>query len=660
MTKLSKLLDVIDRYPVNTILFSDDDLLSVLDVYRDILPSTRDVALAEALCRCWLYKDKLPSSISDVLNDIVPEAGGRFPQKPPEDFIETEEMPGISHGALKELKGKIQAIREADGVVPVVVSDSDVAIPLPFKLSRKNVNHDRISICDINGKPIDEWVEAAEKVGKDWVYEWRMDVCIDMNGGEGEERFLGGDSFVLPLLMAITFRIKGVGALFPKAMFTGSIVNGGVRPVDGGLKKVELAERLACDAFFIPEGSESRGSGCVYPVPVGSARASVGFIEDRLTCLGLYSISWRDAVRQMGKLKEELFSGNISIKDHALPKMELFESVFRENNRYLELIEALSLKAALLCHVGQAHDAFHLNEEVQLLAEKHKHIKASIELRIRQIVNFTDLGYFENAESVEAVLLKMITCSELDERDKNDLYMRFYGSYGQLFAYSALRTPGAKLKKKSLEYFKEALRCAEKHCDERECIHDLNYIHLWYALFDFGSSEEIEAFDRARAAAEKSDAALRNLGYLYRQKAFGAYRTLLETGECFAGRLVEPSESHAGGWTLAMTLKYKAALAAAEGDMDSAYRKFNRSMSLLADEDNTFLHFLGMTSAAQAWASLRNSEYDAFADECHGNGLSFFSNPQILEIYAFSAEWKSFLEGDGASGSELPQLKFSY
>jgi hypothetical protein len=66
-----------------------------------------------------------------------------------------------------------------------------------------------------------------------------------------------------------------------------------------------------------------------------------------------------------------------------------------------------------------------------------------------------------------------------------------------------------------------------------------------------------------------------------------------------------------------------------------------------------------MTTAVQAWNSLKDTGFGDFAEECFRQAYEFFSYEDILKTYKFAGEWKVYLKKRG-EGKENPQLKYLY
>jgi len=667
MRTYKDITDILLRVPENSIFLTSEDF-SILSKYKDYLSGVvRDELLAELYCRCFLYGNNIESHVKELLisisseeefNDIrskLLKVSKRNSNS--ELFYEVIEDFSCSDSLKNSIKNHIIPFFKCDGIIPVVYGET--AIPLPFTL-QPLPTHDRhkLIIEDSAGNPIPEWQNHLSKLEGFNITGWKIIITVRFSA---DMPVPTGDSLRLPVLIAI--RRKEGKLNFPplSVIFTGTFdVHGNLAEVTGIIKKASLAEKMNNALFFYPSCSEKTSMDCAVELdkylPINSVEKK---IKDGLVEKGLDRMNWREAKQKLNQLNYDVQYRVISLADYVLPLLDNLESVFRIENKDECLLTLLSLRGAVFCHIGRTEESLSLNRQCLDLAKKTNQFYEYGKILAHQIVNYTDFGMFDDAVRRAEELYAFIENSILPLTQKEDLQMRYYGSLGQVYLFRLLSEGNSEYSRESLKCFNTALIHAENNESVKEYVQDLNYIHLWYAVNAFGTPEEEAAYDNAYNAALTSGAKERNLGYLFRQKAYGAYRDLLLYGNIYEGTLSLPNYDHAEKYTYALTLKYKAALSAAAGDFPKAVDLFRNSLNCLSSKDNQLLYLINMTTAVQAWNSLKDTGFGDFAEECFRQAYEFFSYEDILKTYKFAGEWKVYLKKRG-EGKENPQLKYLY
>lgn len=668
MEKFRTLVESINKKPLNTLLFIDHHLIFLFENFDFLTLSVQNAVLAETLFRYWLYKTRCGEALLGQLKKYVnpKDIDVFWEETKPVRFNcqmglsqEDKKILPFQKELREQVNKRLDSFITCDGIIPVVVDHSEAAIPIPFKLKHHNFNStEHLLVSDIKKHKVINWTEALKDLSDFGISGWEISLNIDNHDNDLN---LTGYSLELPVLMAIE-RKEGRASFPPlDVLLTGSFSSGGkITTVSGIKNKTKLASLLNVKVFFTPPQTEKVDFYPCYPIPANFSLPEVKeHIKEELIKQGLDNLTWREAEKRLHDLEHEVHYGTLSLTNSALPRLDKYETVFKEESKIEELLKAKALRAVIYCHTGRTKEAQVLNQECLKKAHEAGKIKEYGRFLIQQLVNFTDLGEFDKLVKMGPGILPMLQQANLSEKKKTDLFMRYYGTMGQVYAYASLINKNSEKKKTALEFFYTAVDYAEKHAEENELSHDLNYVHLWHALFDFNSNAEQKAYDKALTQAKRSPEKSRYLGYLYRQKAFGAYRDFLINRSIYVEELSLPAPHHAGGWTLAVSLKYTGTLKAAQGNINEAHADFQNACQNLDNQENVLLFLLGMTCAVQAWNSLKNTEFADFAEECYQKALAFFSDPKILETYIFARDWKEYLVKRGEN-VENPQLKYPY
>ena len=501
---------LINKHPNNIAFFSDEELKEMFQNYLYLTETVKNAICAEVLTRYWLFKtnynmeylcDIIPLEKQEIFWDLTKKNRENSQKKLDENI----EFPFNSE-LNKKLISSLNTFLTCDGIILVV--KNKIAYPVPFSL-RNNGNLDKMIVNDIKNHKIKNWTKSLENLQQYGVNSWNININV-----EDYEDSLIGHSLDLPVLMAIE---KKEGRLeYPPLdiLATGSFALGGaITNVEQIKEKRVLADKLQSKIFFIPEQDEMKVSESTISIPKNmTIKESMGMINDKLNSTGLSKLSWREAVEKLKNLENSVHFGVIALEQSAIPKVERYEKIFEEKNKIEFLLQSKSLKATIYCHLGRTDDSFKLSEECQSLAQRYKKDDIYINCAIKQIVNLTDLGDFEQALN-QANFIKNRINSEFLYND--ELSMKFYGTIGQALLYKNLSDT---IPQKVLEYFKKAAQFAKNSLELGDICQDLNYIHLYHTVTNFNSIEDIRAYEKAEKEIRKlsPDQQKRNLAYLYR------------------------------------------------------------------------------------------------------------------------------------------------
>jgi len=268
---------------------------------------------------------------------------------------------------------------------------------------------------------------------------------------------------------------------------------------------------------------------------------------------------------------------------------------------------------------------------------------------VDELVDFQDLDNFDRIKQIIAAYE-----NDIENSDDPDLKMRYHGTLGQIHACGYLGEIEGFSKELSKKHFEQALDNAFLLNFDEDIAQDLNYIHLWYALFQPGSRDEQQAADEAfqhhcHQLQKKQKAQQKNMAFLKKNCAFAAYRFLLQTGlspETDLESLRLPSNAY---WLYAVSNKYIATIEAAKGETDKAKKDFDDALTVLNNSTSLpILCFIRMTILAEAFRSLHEEPYREQA---------LAAVDSLQEQYSLSIEkWRNYLNGTGA----FPGLQYWY
>lgn len=657
--------------PANISLLADAEILGLLKV-SDVIHcglslEQKAIVAAEWLHRLWLRRasDAAPLIESNMLT--VDQAGEFFSWVAPYRDNPLRNRRELQTGKLfscyreqeewihNKIRERLCQTLMADGVIPVAGNACFVFFDL-----RPYSSFCGARVVDANDQPVEEWSLQVEKIPDNIVQDYQVKLHIHQ---DAKDMILNGASLQLPVLLAAW---RKSGKLPQYRIFdlvaTGCFADGKLIPVDGVKDKCDCVQcRLGCHCFLAPESGNHIVRG-VKILPVGTslddlAKICANIIEEN----NLVRLTANDVISLLNRLDGEIRYGI----------QRQWELVFRQLDRYEKQLDpdlhpeayfkVNMLRTTTLCHVGRADDALVMNSRMQDIAIRKNKRYEYLRMRIEALVVLTDLEQWNDISKMSVALEPEFAAVELSDEQRADLRMRYHGTMGQYHAYFALRESAAPHQNEALDHFKKAILAAQDVDDHNEMARDLNYRHLWYALFMPGSLEELELYEKAKSyiIAELNDdrQRRRNLDYLMRQRVFATYRAWLIDGKLPSREelsIMPRPSCEAEPWLRAATHKYFGALFAASGAMDDAEREFQKGLALLSETQAPVIDFIHMTIAVQAWQSLQQGPYAEFAESCRLLAGRYCSNAKPCSTIF---EWQSFLLN---TKTDLPQLRYQY
>ena len=645
---LRPLKNYISSYPSNTILLPDSSLFYLLEQFNYLGSSMRENILAELLCRYWLYRFnnvKLSNFVAKFFSSKQLKEYKRLTQplrekKQKNNYLNNKTL--INNDFLNNiLKRKLQHFLEADGIIPVVDLRYNEALPIPFRIIR-SFKKEHLVVTDIKGQINESWSEYLKEIKSQYrtfYNEVKLHIIFDDN------KKMDGNSLELPVLLALAAKECKLQYLSLDILATGSFAfNHKLSKVNKLDAKAALAEKMGISMFIMPDDKKSYYNAV--PIPLyKTVDQTLKFVKEKLTVSGIHGLSWREATADMKKLDSDVQAGQIDYKI-AQRKLKELKRVFIQKNREEEILKSDFLKIKIHRHLGKTKESLTLTKTILSKINEKQDIDTFIDrikLLIGEIVSLSDIGLFESVDSNgREIYEKIFSNKYLSKGQKNELLTHFHGTMGQSYLFGSIQLENNVFKQKSLDHFKKACQIADELEDEKEKARDLNYIHFWYATYKFDTDKEKNLYEKCLALATKQENTENNLSHLFRQRAYGASRRLLQEEDIPLFEKLEcPPQKD---WTLAMFYKYRGTLFAAQRNYKNAYNDFTQGIDILSNTDHELLYLLCMTIAVQSWQSLMNTEFHSFALDCKKKALAFFSNKKILETYFFAIKWKEFLE----------------
>lgn len=590
MFSAREIQDISRNSPENLIFCDTDSLLKYCAKTR----FKPEPCIAELFAR-WLLKKTetdsdlktklqtfLPGTVIDniyyrVYGDLFSSHSIQIPDEPLWDTADPRQRryERAIHQRLEML------FQMTEGFIPVFWEGKGFFLPFHFESCEEYP--ELPLICDSTGKKIESWEEAYSALF-DGTPPFR---CIVHCKQESIPYPFTGHSFMLPVYLA-TLRRQGRLFYNPRRLIATGEIRG------GKLAAVELQEKInafqrtfARDAFFLcPENTAFIPDlSCILTLKEG--RTCKHLTEDVTKYIEIYSLgmpSFQYALSRLRKITEEIRHDTCSHWQDMLNRLNSNEEAIPAYRNPENHLLCLMLRNAIYCHMGDTENAKKWNAEAQLFATQNNFQKQLLHLQIEELV-----GLLDQEEFLQIQLRVPELEEKIAETADPDLKMRFYGTMGQAHCYGALNACPGFDKDIALQYFKNALGYANELDSEPEIAQDLNYIHLWYALFEPGTPQEERAFQDARKniqanlLQQRPMTAEKNKKFLLRQKNFALYRATL-TGKKISRLEWEKYDFESESWMLAVTCKYRAVLCAIQNDLNSALELFERGLSAIPDD----------------------------------------------------------------------------
>ena len=610
------------------LVFGDEERLIKFCEDHDTFASLRAQAIAELAIR-WFVNRGTANGLNDAVARFVPESVFRrlvalrtdpIPSLP-EVMTPLSDCNGDEAIVEKTIRHRLDMLlNHTDGFIPVYVRGRKEAFFLPFEL----LDGDGGGIFYDDGEtPIEGWAWAAGHVLDPKCR--RCVVRVRKDPGIPE---LGENSLMLPLRIA---NERKFGNLFEGVAFAPwRVLATGAFDAVGRLQPVQTAEKSAARARQFPDSVFLCAASDVRNEEPGLVLLPENVRFDDLTQRirraveqkGIAQLSMRYVRNRLPDVAECVRHNTFSRWHDKIDWLKwLIESVPEERNPEVALTYRMLL-AETYCHSGMTAESMAVNQAAQVLARRFGLTAQELRLQIETMVNLQDAGMVREGLVVAEKLASVLAM--FDGPEKTDLSMRYNGSLGQLLAESALLglegRDAADDRKKSLMAFKEACRCAwtiadasDKSEPERDVAQDLNYLGLWYALFQQDGPDADAAFKEAKHHIDKNlqdfkAAQAKNQHHLTRIEALRLYHRWRISGKIGDSRSCDFAPGKVEDWIVAVWARCIGAVAAASGDGVSALEVFMRgdeTLSLKACEGrgNVILG-IRFTLLVQAWASL--------------------------------------------------------
>ena len=684
------------------VFFPDETVLEALE-RPGSTPESEAAAIVEMLVRFFFRRDR-DVSVREVLEyrlgaSLLSEferVSDRLEQKP-RDCSPDRALGILLRGAASDvlrsaIRKRLQPVLEADGFVPVILPESwgggSRILPFSFRSGQP------FSVVDETGSVIPGWAEPMQRLAS---VARKMDCSVRVSirlsavpPCRSGETALGGDSHLLPVLMAWW---RKTNELPPYNVFrffaTGSIDDSGrLRPVDWRPKFEAVRNRVPGGELLVPV--DARAEPGLLPIRPGQPAVEALDAEIRPLAEERFAADWQYAVRRMGGrgLAVEIGIHRYGQWNEAIRRLENLLPRLSEEDEPEKRTALLMLLGEACCHAGRTEEALRFNREARALASRLDGFAAQmIRLDIEQIVSLNDLEDFGRIPELANDLAARLEAPgpSVDDSVLDDLRMRFHGTMGQAHAYGFLAGFPDYSKKTSLEHFRSAVLLA-KRCRDRavtaspdpendpavvertaEVCHDVNYVHLWHALFH--PAETRNAWDEAvnwRQRLPDGKEAAKNRSHLLRQQGLAEYRRLLANpGELVRlegpadeddlRSLVEDDEAEC--WLRATTEKYLGAILAAQARRTEALDLFRNADGRMRDNKrhDPVLETIRLSILAEAFRSLRNAP----EQPCRSATDSFRAEAlRLCSGLNRSAPWRAWL--DNPDAAPFPGLSYWY
>ncbi len=685
------------------VFFPDETVLAVLEGPGRTSESEA-ATLAELLVRFFFRREKdlsirniLESRLGSPLLEAFACAANRLEQKP-RDYVPERALETVLRGAAPDvlrsaIRKRLQPVLEADGFVPVILPESwgGGARLLPFSFRPGQP----FSVVDETGSVVPGWTgpmqrlaTVARKMDRSVRVSIRLSAVPPCRSGEAA---LDGDSHLLPVLMAWW---RKTNELPPYNVFrffaTGSIDDlGRLRPVDWRPKFEAVRNRVPGGELLVPV--DARAEPGLLPIRPGQPAVEALDAEIRPLAEERFAADWQYAVRRMGGsgLAIEIGIRRYGRWDSAIARLKGLLPRLSEADDPDKRAALLMLLGEACCHAGRTEEALDYNRRARDLASRLDGFAAQmIRLDIEQIVSLNDREDFGSIPELANDLSSRLEApgDSIDSMVLDDLRMRFHGTMGQAHAYGFLARVPAFSKEASLDHFQKAVALA-KRCRERaigassnpeadptvaertaEVCHDVNYVHLWHALFR--PEETRDAWDEAvnwrQRLPDGGGEAAKNRSHLVRQQGLAEYRRLLEepgspprldgsADEDDFRSLIE--DDKAEFWLRATTEKYLGAILAARGRRAEALDLFREADRRIRDNPwhSPVLNTIRLSILAEAFRSLRNAPEQPFCSAA----ASFRDEAlRLCSDLDRSATWRAWLESPDST--PFPGLSYWY
>lgn len=682
---ITRIEGIVDNRPENLFLVGVDNLL-VYVADEDNPISIRSVVLSELVAQwCVSGSEKIRAYLSGV-----------FPTwRNFEDWYAIDQLwigrrtlpehhwawwrdPDQLEGCESNVRQRLARLFRVDGFIPVYDPENrDSGWYIPFEL--EDVSKGDIDVPVIvwsDGQVVAEWREEARAVLGD---EFRC--RIQMLSEEGFA--LSGASMMLPLKMA-AWRKKSRFD-FPQYDVLRVLATGKFDS-DGRLASVCTAQKYAAlkkcfrnDAVLIGPNV----SGEIDVKERNFIRLDIGVSQDHLKeslkkileRSKLAHIDWRYARRRLPDMSADVDRLNRARWSEVADVLGRIKERIQGYDD-LTFLNYTVLYATALCHAGRTEEAVKINREAYEFAVKHGMDILSLRLQIEALVSAQDEGdldFFLKVKDDIGIRIEEHFGGEYD-----DLRMRYYGTLAQAEMWGVCLNLNGYDKQRAKKHAEKALEMAKRIAfsvpDDAEATkidevesnvqQDMNYFHLWHALFEPGTDGER---NQCRLAEEHllslSEHSRRNNRiFLQRQKSLALFNVCQKRGVVPDRKLLEDAKVSldAEGWLIAANRSHLAPMYAKLGDFEEAMRLFKEG-----DEALTFnkcfspvLASIRFVLLVRAACSLRK-EYPATAEGYYQKAKEVkvkFGESKLFRL--MNAEFLISVAQSEADSRNLPQFYY--
>jgi hypothetical protein len=581
----------------------------------------RDLPERIEICHAWQAYGLGPEASDALERWLESQIGQRAYEFPV--------ISGISNNVVTLVKKDLGNWCCADGAFPVVARAGSAHFSsctlLPF-ISEKTGSYHAAGVRTSSGEALEGLrggLDQAVRVLR-WlnVFSEQDHLRVTLFGLTGPRKEITGRSIGLPLLIAEYIKRFSRRPRSLALCSSGCIADNGQLDRDltanGSLEvKAEWMKRCGITVRIFPDHSSSDKSAFTWPVSENLI-AHLSNLES-LACSDMHS-AFRGVLRSAREIEDRLDKINVGMRFGKIGAHD----AYRELN---EMSSVLAVKtdvksqrlrlhcdeliATACCHMGRTRESAMLTDRILEHAQDVGPYYVA-EALVRQAVNMTDFADYARAVAYCDEAINLLP--ELKTPDERlDLELKAISSKAQALTYWSL-VDEAYLSE-SLALTKHAVELA-KDLDgdypdnpERNLPRNLTYLHGWYALH---RPLEAESMQRGIAGTVLADP--HSAAYFMRNRWLSAYRAYLSGNYLDWLSFEDQLPDEKTGWLWSLSLKYRGAVRAGAGKIDTAREDFSRAASLLKQIDsNPLLAFIGATAALQAAESLKNTDLEQSA-----------------------------------------------
>ena len=693
----------VPSHPHNAVLFADQ-VLTRVSRDENASSESRRIARAELAVRYFLNSRKFAKEeiVKTLEMDVAAELSNWFGASVFADFMAecakcelmgnpvqqaehalgklNESGTGLSQKDVLAVRTAFLPWLTAEGVVPVF--NAEGAYLLPFAFGEVQVGEAQVEVprvLDWTGKELSAWTQAVRSMNVGIT----RDIKVALERCDGVQDV--GSSLMIPVLMGWWRNHVASEERLPRYspirfIATGAFVGNAV----GEVRTEEKAAKIGDDVQggFLVRPGNGRDDGTI-PVGAGLERA-IACIREMAELQ--YDAEPSNAAKRLEALDRSVRAGRHEGWESLIDRLDRLWKVQDEDLDEEGYLRGLMLRSAARCHAGMTEEALALNRKAMSFAGRNpRFLPQLLRLRIEELVLLEDKEEFARAFALAVDLEKDIDAFAQKENDSDravDLKMRYHGTMGQAVAYMYLAGMDGCSPEDAKAHFETAYRSAvelarrsktrtgctdETNIALYNCGQDANYLLLCNALNNPGGVPDAavkakRCADRNRENGDLEDA-VKNDRYRHRFEALGLYRAVLSgqpapTLDEYADVEREIGNPDCDVWIRATIGKYLGAVAAAQGDVTVACRRFKEAATPLAKDDSAVLKIIQMTIFAEAYRSLRRfPEHTVFAQEMRKNALALFTDPGSANWR--KDVWRDWLQTEGPD-EQFPGLNYWY